>query len=105
GWEHLAEECLHSVVGWLVDEGDSATDRCCGIQPLRVVAAVCQHQRLDRVEIEEVEPDTGDGSYENINGVEHGENIALHEYLLLQRFVTDGIVGLCDEFEDSRVRL
>src|SRR5699024_9552398 len=58
-----------------------------------------------RLEIEEVEPDTGDVSDENINGVEHGENIALHEYLMLQRFVTDGIVGLCDEFEDSRVRL
>src|SRR5699024_10142369 len=103
--EHFVEHRLHIVDRCFGDDGSSATDRCFGIQPWRVVAAIRQRQRLVRLEIEEVEPDTGDVSDESIDGVEHGENIALHEDLMLQRFVADGLVGLCDELEDSRIRL
>ena len=64
-----------------------------------------KRQGLVRFEVEEIESDAGDVGDQQVDRVEHGEDVALHEHLVLLRRVGDGFVRLIDECEDARVRL
>ncbi len=71
--------------------------------PLRIVAPVGEHQRLLGVHVEEVEADAGDVRDQQIDRVEHPEDVPLHEDLVLERVVVDRLVGGVQRLSDACV--
>src|SRR5699024_2030722 len=96
---------LHALDRRFVDDGSRPTDRSLSIEFRGVATTIRQNQRFVRLKIEKIEPHTGDISDEQIDRVEHGKDVSLHEHLVLQRLVGNEFVGSFNELKDSRVRL